>query len=304
MGSFDVTIQRSQDAGRQKMPTDECVDHDEQWFEDDLLYLQTILPDPKKIEGIILKLRGDERGDYGESLVCFKNIKALNTLRLEGPAPDYDSILVFKQCEEQLKLRPSGRLQVLSHYSFTQGSAIMRKNEIAELPKPLKDLLVKDDFKNAYNWLVDDMRAHVSSDEADGFSHSDEDPNDDVKSDNFSEEEHDDEIARMKRRLRELEGRIEKLERRSPKEIGKKSKQKVTYHVNDFLRRHFKKGGMIPLKDARKKSGWMREYAEQLETKTVHMCKSCGKKSNRGCCSKYRPSNRTTTQMIVGWSAN
>jgi hypothetical protein len=211
---------------------------DKQQFEKNILYLQTILPNPKKIEGIILKL-SDVPFDLSS-----KNLFDLNTLHLETSAPDYNRILVFKQCEEQLKLQSSDRLQVLSHYSFTQGSRILRREEIAEIPRPLKDLLFEGDFENAYNWLVKDTATHV-----------------------FSSFETIDDV----------------------------------YY---FLSKHYNEGGMISLKEIRKNPEWKQENEKELEIKLVHICKSCGKKANKHCCSNYHSNNRVKIKMVIGWSTD
>lgn len=43
-------------------------------------------------------------------------------------------------------------------------------------------------------------------------------------------------------------------------------------------------------------------YKKYLEIKKVQICKSCGKKSLKGCCSGYNASNRSVLTMVIGWS--
>jgi len=71
-----------------------------------------------------------------------------------------------------------------------------------------------------------------------------------------------------------------------------------------FLSSHYKKGGMIPVKELRKIREWKREDEKELEIKLVHMCKSCGKMARRGCCSEYCASNRIKIKMVIGWLAD
>jgi CDGSH-type Zn-finger protein len=70
-----------------------------------------------------------------------------------------------------------------------------------------------------------------------------------------------------------------------------------------FLSSRYKEGGMMPVRELRENRDWKREGESELEIKSVHMCRSCGKKSNKGCCTDYHPTNRTKIKMVIGWSA-
>jgi hypothetical protein len=224
--------------GKRGMSMDEINDLlDKQQLEKDRLYLQTIVPNPKKIEGLILKL-SDLSYVFSSTDLYY-----LNTLHLQTPGPDYDQILVFKQCEEQLNLQSSDRLQVLSHYSFIQGSMILSKEKIAEIPRPLKDLLIKGDYQTAYRWLFRAKDTHIPS-----------------------------------------------------------SFEEMIDNVYDPLSKYYNEGEMISLKQIKRNPVWKKENEKQLEIKLVHICKSCGKKANKHCCSNYHSSNRVKIKMIIGWS--
>ena len=70
----------------------------------------------------------------------------------------------------------------------------------------------------------------------------------------------------------------------------------------DFFDRNYKKGGMISLKEVRRHPEWKEEYNQKVEIKLVHICKSCGFKAFKGCCSDYSSSNRKKVKMVIGWS--
>ena len=68
-----------------------------------------------------------------------------------------------------------------------------------------------------------------------------------------------------------------------------------------FLK-NYAKGGMMPLKEMKKHPEWKEEYRKYLEIKKVQICKSCGKKSLKGCCPGYGASNRSMLTVVIGWS--
>ena len=70
---------------------------------------------------------------------------------------------------------------------------------------------------------------------------------------------------------------------------------------NIFFVNNYDRGGMIPLKEMKKNKDWKKEYESLIEVKLVHMCKSCGSKAYKGCCSEYSPSNRVKLKMVIGW---
>ena len=73
--------------------------------------------------------------------------------------------------------------------------------------------------------------------------------------------------------------------------------------LNDiFFSRNYNKGGMISLKEVRRHPEWKQEYEQLVETKYVHICKSCESKAYAGCCSGYYAVNRKKVKMVLGWS--
>ena len=65
---------------------------------------------------------------------------------------------------------------------------------------------------------------------------------------------------------------------------------------------NYTKGGMMPLKEMKRHPEWKEEYKKCIEIKKVQICKSCGKKSLKGCCPSYNASNRSVLTMVIGWS--
>ena len=129
--------------------------------DNDLKYLQTIFPNPKMIEDvIILQLKYDiSYTTLSFSDLCSK-LYAMNTLVLEEKGVyDHFVIVVFRKCKEQLSMNGPLSIQVLPQYSFTQESRILIKKEIAEIPSYLKNLLLKGDFRNAFSWLLTGQNA-------------------------------------------------------------------------------------------------------------------------------------------------
>ena len=71
---------------------------------------------------------------------------------------------------------------------------------------------------------------------------------------------------------------------------------------DDFFSRNYNKGGMISLKEVRRHPEWKQEYEQLVETKYVHICKSCESKAYAGCCPGYSAVNRKKVKMVLGWS--
>lgn len=71
---------------------------------------------------------------------------------------------------------------------------------------------------------------------------------------------------------------------------------------DDFFSRNYNKGGMISLKEVKRHPEWKQEYEQLVETKYVHICKSCESKAYAGCCSNYSAVNRKKVKMVLGWS--
>jgi hypothetical protein len=63
------------------------------------------------------------------------------------------------------------------------------------------------------------------------------------------------------------------------------------------------KGSMIPLKELKKHygPGWYNGLLQGKEIKNVQICKSCNKKSLKGCCPDYSSKNRRVIKMVIGW---
>ena len=72
--------------------------------------------------------------------------------------------------------------------------------------------------------------------------------------------------------------------------------------ASNFLKKHYKKGGMVLLKNVKANAEWNDVYRYNLEIKKVHICKSCNAKWAKGCCSEYSQNNRTMRNMVIGWS--
>ena len=71
---------------------------------------------------------------------------------------------------------------------------------------------------------------------------------------------------------------------------------------NPFVENNYRKGGMMPLKKMKSHPEWKELYRADVEIKKVQVCKSCGKKSAKGCCLEYSTKNRSVLTMVIGWS--
>jgi len=69
----------------------------------------------------------------------------------------------------------------------------------------------------------------------------------------------------------------------------------------DFFSKNYKKGGMCSLKQMKRHPEWKDEYENKIETKRVHICKSCKGKWMKDCCEDYSRKNRVMLKMVVGW---
>ena len=72
---------------------------------------------------------------------------------------------------------------------------------------------------------------------------------------------------------------------------------------SSFFDKNYKKGGMISLACVKQHSEWHNKYLQDVESRFVNMCKSCGSKAIKGCCSNYSVNNRKKLKMIIGWHA-
>jgi hypothetical protein len=70
----------------------------------------------------------------------------------------------------------------------------------------------------------------------------------------------------------------------------------------DFLSRNYQQGGMMSLKEMKRHPEWKQEYECNIDIKRIHICKSCNKRSFKGCCSEYSTRNRVMLKMVIGWS--
>jgi hypothetical protein len=85
--------------------------------------------------------------------------------------------------------------------------------------------------------------------------------------------------------------------------ISNVNSQLTSLTLNDnFFSINYNKGGMISLKEVRRHPKWKQEYEQLVETKYVHICKSCESKAYAGCCSGYSVVNRKKVKMVLGWS--
>ena len=55
-----------------------------------------------------------------------------------------------------------------------------------------------------------------------------------------------------------------------------------------FMHRFYKEGGMVPIKDLKKRAEWDNKYETYLITKKIHVCKSCKGKATRTLCVRVR----------------
>jgi hypothetical protein len=72
----------------------------------------------------------------------------------------------------------------------------------------------------------------------------------------------------------------------------------------DFFEKNYKPGGMCPFGEMKAHPEWKNEYADRIETKKVHMCKSCKQKWAKDCCKDYSRENRVMWKMVIGWHEN
>ena len=68
-----------------------------------------------------------------------------------------------------------------------------------------------------------------------------------------------------------------------------------------FLERNYRRGGMCSLKQIKRHPEWREEYRNEIKTKRVHICKSCGKEWMKKCCKEYSQENRVMWMMVIGW---
>jgi hypothetical protein len=68
-----------------------------------------------------------------------------------------------------------------------------------------------------------------------------------------------------------------------------------------FFEKNYKSGGMCPFREMKAHPEWKDEYANRIETKKIHICKSCKQKWMKGCCKDYSRENRVMWKMVIGW---
>jgi hypothetical protein len=68
-----------------------------------------------------------------------------------------------------------------------------------------------------------------------------------------------------------------------------------------FSEKNYGKGGMVLFAGVKMHPEWENEYLQDMDTRFVNMCKSCGSKALKGCCPKYLSSNRKELKMVIGW---
>lgn len=72
--------------------------------------------------------------------------------------------------------------------------------------------------------------------------------------------------------------------------------------IQDFLDKYYVEGGMASFRQMKALPEWIEEWRNHLEIKAVQMCRSCGKRAIKGCCDKYKATNRKTIFMVIGWT--
>jgi hypothetical protein len=68
-----------------------------------------------------------------------------------------------------------------------------------------------------------------------------------------------------------------------------------------FMSCYYRKGGMVLLADVKRHPEWNNEYLQNVETRFVNICKSCGSKAIKKCCPEYSSNNRKKLKMVIGW---
>lgn len=71
--------------------------------------------------------------------------------------------------------------------------------------------------------------------------------------------------------------------------------------LTKFMSDNYNTGGMVLLQTVRRHPSWKHEYLQDVETSFVNICKSCGSKALKGCCSEYSTTNRKKLKMVMGW---
>ena len=71
--------------------------------------------------------------------------------------------------------------------------------------------------------------------------------------------------------------------------------------TDEFARLGIVKGTMVPLKELKRHygPGWHNDLLQGKEVKNIQVCKSCNKKSLKGCCPDYSSKNRRVIKMVI-----
>ena len=265
---------------------------------EDHKFVHTIFPDGL-LEGCIVKLKIG--GDYGCIMSRYimdtttlthdggvSRLSIFNTLILEDL--DTSTVLLVFQENELEPMRLSDDVEVLSQYNIPTTFKVRTRKQAYMYDSPYyegHDYLSK---------MPDPLMKTLS-----GAKPSIKEPNN--KTGRCSCEG---KVKDLMRKVESLQRELDEVRKQLKGEMGSfkdVGDMESTYDVHDFLSENYNQGGMIPLKEVRKHPNWRKENEKDLEIKLVHLCKSCGAKGIRGCCSKYHRANRTTTMMLIGWSS-
>ena len=72
---------------------------------------------------------------------------------------------------------------------------------------------------------------------------------------------------------------------------------------NSFFEQNYEPDGMIPEADVKRHPHWSPQCMTNIETSFVNICKSCGRRALKGCCSESSRTNRKKLKMVIGWHA-
>ena len=72
--------------------------------------------------------------------------------------------------------------------------------------------------------------------------------------------------------------------------------------VETFMSLHYNKTDIVSIKEIKRHPEWKNEYAKNIITKLINVCKSCNKKAYKGCCSNYSSQNRCKIKVVVGFT--
>ena len=72
--------------------------------------------------------------------------------------------------------------------------------------------------------------------------------------------------------------------------------------VKAFMLLHYNNTYIVSIKEVKRHPEWKSEYAENIMTKLINVCKSCKKRAYKGCCPSYSSQNRSKIKVVVGFN--